>query len=486
MRRVKTLLLAGSLLPLLATAQTKSLTHVQYWFDQTRLGETTTAYNGADTLRLSLATKDLPMGIHSLYFRFRDSEGLWSSLHSSLFFVRTLPKNQEASVKQAEYWIDSDINNRKSIAANGGNISFTVEAKSLRDGLHTLYYRLADNEGMYSGLQSWLFMKAALPDSTRALTTGEYWVDGDYDRRKTVSVADGLLSFTLNASTLREGLHTLNYRMKDSHGRHTPLQTWMFVRSELRDTTMVNVVKSIEYWFDNDMATLRSIKAEGDTIAFSADASALPEGLHRLCYRAKDGRNRHSAPVVWAFYKQGNQQKATKISWYSYWWNNHQDKAVKESVKGDSTAFVFEKQLTVPDYAKSDGFSGNSIARFNILFGDDAGHTSPLQAFDVEYTDEQPPVSAIEADKEEATESVVLTWKANESNIVDYNVYYSEGDQPFVLWLPNTTKTTATFKGQAGKTYRFTVTARDKAGNSETMDEGKYATVKFTNANQRQ
>ena len=618
------MLLAGLLLPPTAVAQKKAITHCHYWFDQSRKCETTTAYNGSDTLRLSLDTKSLPMGVHSLYYRFRDSEGLWGSLHSSMFFVRALPKNGELKAEKVEYWTDSDINNRKSITLNGDEASFAIDASAMRDGLHTFYYRLKDSEGMYSPLstwlftkaslpdstrrvlegeywvdgsydsrktvgvadgqmsftlnaaslseglhtlnyrmkdshglytplqtwmflrnelrdtalvngitnidywfddlkslhsvkvsgdtilvaadasplseglhtlcfrikdkkglmsstQSWLFMKAALPDSTRKVTEGEYWVDGSYDSRKTVGVADGQMSFTLNAASLSEGLHTLNYRMKDSHGLYTPLQTWMFLRNELRDTTLVNGVKDIEYWFDDDVATLRSVKATGDTIQFSADASKLREGLHKLSYRAKDALGKYSTPVVWAFYKKSAQQTATKIAWYRYWWNNHEDKAVKETVKEDSSAFVLEKQLTVPDYAKTDGFSSNATARFNILFGDDLGHTSPLQAFDVSYPDEQPPVTTIEADKEEATGSVVLTWKANESQIEDYNIYYAEGNQPFVLWLPNTTKTTATFKGQAGKTYRFTVTARDKAGNRETYNESKYAKVTFTN-----
>lgn len=60
-----------------------------------------------------------------------------------------------------------------------------------------------------------------------------------------------------------------------------------------------------------------------------------------------------------------------------------------------------------------------------------------------------------------------------------YNIYYSENDQPFVLWLPNTNKETATFKGNAETTFRFTVTARDKAGNRETFDENKTVEVTF-------
>ena len=107
------------------------------------------------------------------------------------------------------------------------------------------------------------------------------------------------------------------------------------------------------------------------------------------------------------------------------------------------------------------------------------GNVSNIEWTDVSYPDVIPPVSVIEADKEQATESVTLKWYVSNDQVEDYNIYYSENDQPFVLWLPNTTKETATFKGNPGTTYRFTVTARDKAENRETFDENKNVEVIF-------
>ena len=75
--------------------------------------------------------------------------------------------------------------------------------------------------------------------------------------------------------------------------------------------------------------------------------------------------------------------------------------------------------------------------------------------------------------------NVLLEWKAiyNKYDISDYNVYVSENDKPFILWLPNTTKNSASFKGEIGKTYRFIVTTRDKNGNVEKYDENKCVVV---------
>ena len=407
MRRWIILLLVCPLCPHLSVqAQEKNLARCHYWFDETRKGETTINYSGADTLRLSLNTNELSTGIHRFFIRFQDTEGAWSMLYSHLFFVLERPANTEPKVEQAEYWTDND-----------------------------------------------------------------------YSKRKSITVSDDQVAFTLDASSLHEGLHTLSYRVKDSNGKFTPLQTWAFFRTELRDTTLSNRIESVSYWFDNDISQLKTIQASGDTIQFTADATKLTEGLHTLSYRAKDVLGEYSPLQTWAFYKQG--VHASKIAWYKYWWNDHYDKAVHETVANGTETFTFEKELTIPDYAKTDGFSSNSTARFQIVFGDDLGNVSAIESATISYPDQIPPVSIIEANAETTTESVTLNWYVVNDQQGDFNVYYSENDQPFVLWLPNTTSTTATFKGQAGSTYRFTVTARDKTGNREAMDESKCVKVEF-------
>jgi hypothetical protein len=303
-----------------------------------------------------------------------------------------------------------------------------------------------------------------------------YWFDQTRQKEVTASYGDTEeLTLSIATDGLTEGIHQLYMRFQDSSGAWSPLHgTMVFVRA-LPKNGEVKVVKA-EYWIDN--GNRQETNVSSDEVTFAVDASNMSEGLHTLNFRVKDNEGMYSPLQTWIFYNN-TAPKATKIVWYKYWWNNYEDKAVKETLTGANAEYTFTKQLTVPDYAMNDGYSGESIARLNILFCDDQGHISPLQVFDVEYPDEQPPMTTIEADNEEVTESVTLTWTASESKIEDFNVYYSESGQPFVLWLPNTTKQTATFKGQAGKTYRFTVTARDKAGNREALDESKYAKVKF-------
>ena len=384
---------------------------------------------------------------------------------------------QEKNVVKYQYWIDATgSDNALTNIVDGKDISFSIDTKTLSLGMHQLYFRFQDSDGAWSSLQSWLFFVNGMKKNKEVkIIQGEYWIDNN--EKQEIVINNDQIAFVLDASKVNEGMHTLNYRVKDNEGKYSPLQTWIFLKDAHHETSVVNKTASVEYWFDDKSNVLQSHIAFKDTIEFSVDATPLKTGLHTLNYRVKDVLGNYSQIHTWAFFKTGN--KPTKISWYKYWWNNNEDKAVKENIENDDVEFIFNKELTIPVYAMTDGYSNKSIARFHIVFGDDMGNVSNTEWADVSYPDVIPPVSAIEVDKEQATESVTLKWYVSNDQVEDYNIYYSENDQPFVLWLPNTNKATATFKGNAGTTYRFTVTARDKAGNRETFDENKTVEVTF-------
>ena len=384
---------------------------------------------------------------------------------------------QGKSVIKYQYWIDSDgYGNAVTNIVNGQEISFFIDKKKLSLGIHNLYFRFQDSNGMWSGLQSWLFCVNEMKiNKETKIVQGEYWIDNS--EKQDINVSNDQIALTLDVSKLNEGMHTLSYRVKDNEGKYSPLQTWIFFKNALHDTSVKNKTASIEYWFDDKSNVLQSYIASNDTINFSVDATPLKSGLHTLNYRVKDILGNYSRIHSWAFFK--TVLKPTKISWYKYWWNNNEDKAIKENVENDNAEFIFNKELTIPMYAMTDGFSNNSIARLHFVFGDDMGNVSNVEWTDISYPDVIPPISVIEADKEQVNESVTLKWHVTNDQVEDYNIYYSEDDQPFVLWLPNTTKKTANFKGHAGATYRFTVTARDKAGNRERFEESKNVKVVF-------
>ncbi len=53
------------------------------------------------------------------------------------------------------------------------------------------------------------------------------------------------------------------------------------------------------------------------------------------------------------------------------------------------------------------------------------------------------------------------------SGVASFNIYFSDNDGPYQIWLANTTSTSAQFTGQLGHTYAFYSAAQDNSGNIE-------------------
>lgn len=87
--------------------------------------------------------------------------------------------------------------------------------------------------------------------------------------------------------------------------------------------------------------------------------------------------------------------------------------------------------------------------------------------------------SYITAPANPPSNQISLKWGAASyvRNVKDYNVYVSEDDGPYLLWLHNTTSTGALFSGKTGRRYRFVVTMRDKNGKTERYNEEKAVVV---------
>jgi hypothetical protein len=364
-----------------------------------------------------------------------------------------------------EYWIDDGGSNFINVGG-GSIIQFSVDASVLKEGLHTLYYRAKDSEGIYSPLFSWIFYRFVNEQADGNKL--EYWIDGGEHLTRNISRAE--VTFVLDASAVEEGLHTLHYRPMTLSGQTGSESTWLFYRVA-PDYKGGN--RTLEYWIDEGEHLTRGVN-DAD-ITFMLDASTIGEGLHSFNYLLKDEGGHMSPLQSWKFYKVG--EKANKISWCRFWWNNYHEQYIDKQLTDGSAIYLYEDILTVPEYARNDGFSRNNTARLNIVFGDNLGRISQIETAMVEYPDIYPPVTTLKVTKD--GDSAKLTWEANEDGVRDYNVYYSENGEPYVLWKPNIVQQEATFRGQKGSTYRFMVTARDVKGNYEAMEVSKTVEVEF-------
>lgn len=301
------------------------------------------------------------------------------------------------------------------------------------------------------------------------ITSIQYWIDNNH----TEAITQSSLDFEINCTSLSPGMHTLQYRVADSKGKYSELKQHGFYKMPLVNSP--TKIETLQYWWDDMLTSLVSIPYSDEEMVLSTDA--LPYGLHSLKFRVKDDAGRWSEAKSHYFYK-GEAPDSAMIVAYTYWWNDLPETAVTTTLPQPLKEFVIEGDWNVPEVAKTN-FAGHYTATLNFAITDNRGKTVFIHT-DVEYPDNEAPTTDIDADGYLVTSSVKIKWEETSGDKMgDYNVYFSKDGGPFILWLPDTTDKEATFRGEAGSNYIFTVTGRDFFGNREKFDESKCVSVTF-------
>src|SRR5574343_501521 len=133
-------------------------------------------------LKISLAS--ITTGLHAIHIRFKDNHGVWSSVQSNFFMKAPNEVSFLPALTKVEYWFDGDYGNMTSgTLAPQQQLSFvqSVSTNGLSDGLHTVHFRFEDANGSWSSVLSQFFLKQGNPSSlTEDLIQYEYWFDNDY------------------------------------------------------------------------------------------------------------------------------------------------------------------------------------------------------------------------------------------------------------------------------------------------------------------
>ena len=207
-----------ALLPGGLVAQT--LTGYEFWFDDDFAGRKTFTTSGSyREIRLSADTYFMPVGVHKISFRVRQSDGYYSAVSSSLFLKRV-----SAEATTLEYWFDDNFDQRESRV-----ISDTQEEQQLALDLrsNTLYppgfHQLKMRVTVAGQGVSTVCSAGVLKISAGRVSSLEYWVDDDYSNVRTIDAQtiEGGYVFTsdLDMSGVAPGYHNLHMRARSSSGR---------------------------------------------------------------------------------------------------------------------------------------------------------------------------------------------------------------------------------------------------------------------------
>jgi PKD repeat protein len=310
-----------------------NLTNYEHWFDSDYASASTVAVTPSTNVDLNtnIDASSLTDGLHVFNIRFKDENGIYSSVLSK-FFLKTagVVTPGTTNIVEQEYWFDNDFAGAVSAAitpSQSYNMMGTVDASALTDGLHIVHFRFKDDNGLYSSVLSKFFLKvsATVVSPTVEVTNYEYWFDNDHagSISNAITPSQGyLLIDDLDASALTDGLHSMHIRFKDNTGKWSSVLSKFFLKQASQTATPV-LLTEYQYWFDNDFAGVQSTSLLGnpsELVATDLDASTLNDGLHILNIRFKDNTGKWSSVLSKFFLKTAPSIPiVAEINAYRWW-----------------------------------------------------------------------------------------------------------------------------------------------------------------------
>lgn len=207
---------------------------------------------------------------------------LWSLLLLLLCAVAI-----KAQTYTLEYWFDK-YSSPKTSSFTGTKFNKTIDAKSLNQGIHTMYMRVKASDGTYSPVTSSMFIKFAASSSGESKL--EYWFDSDMSNLESTTIdinSDVVQILDLDMTDTEKfplGVHQLNMRVAAYGGHYSPVYSAYVMRLPSAQATQ------IIYWLDDDYknrSVLKGNAVNATTIVFDTqlNLSNAPIGMHRLKYR---------------------------------------------------------------------------------------------------------------------------------------------------------------------------------------------------------
>ncbi|MBH8571319.1 hypothetical protein KB206_20675 [Microvirga sp. STS02] len=276
------------------------------------------------TLTAAVPLSSLSAGFHQLGIRARDANGEWSLTSRRVFYFEPSAGTTPVAITKAEYTIDTEADYGAgtdipiaSPAADLAGLTFTVNNSALAPGFHRISIRTRDANGEWSLTSSRPFYYEPNAGATAAqLTKLEYFLDADpgygngVDVPVTASANLSSLAVLAPLTSLSEGFHTLQIRSRDANGGWSLTSTRTFYYEP--GAAVASNINRIEYYFDTDPGFGSGINAPIATPAnnlpsfsFVGDATALPDGAHRIFVRARDANGKWSLVGSKTFVKSG-------------------------------------------------------------------------------------------------------------------------------------------------------------------------------------
>ena len=279
-----------------------------------------------------------------------------------------------AQIDKAEYFIDTDpgtgAGNDIPINTPGYSVSesFSIDTSLLSNGIHTLYVRTRDMNLGWSIYFKQTFLVHDFTDLTVAtqINGAEYFIDSDPGTGSgtTIPITPGFSlseSFSIDTSTLGNGIHTLYVRTKDEDDRWSLYFKQTFLVHDFTNLTTPSQIIAAEYFIDTDPGTDNGSEipiTPGFSVSESlAIPAAISDGIHTLYIRTKDADDRWSLYFKQTFLVHTfSPPVQTPINQYEYFFDTEPGTGASGNVVDVSpSTYDLNESIAIPSGSLSEG-----------------------------------------------------------------------------------------------------------------------------------
>ena len=218
-----------------------------------------TASSNISNANFNLSITSLSAGLHNIFIRSLNGIGKWSVSARQLFY-KTGNSGIASNIVAAEYFIDTDpgFGNASGIVLTPSpdiiNNAFPISLTSVSIGIHQLFIRSKNANGMWSVTGREIFYKSSNSAIVSNITKVEYFLDSDPGFGNGVNVPvtantdiqNSIINIPLTNTT--EGIHNFYLRSKNTAGNWSITDHLLFVKL-IRGNG--NITK-VEYFIDSD------------------------------------------------------------------------------------------------------------------------------------------------------------------------------------------------------------------------------------------